>query len=278
MFAKLSLLLSTAISTEYYYKTINYAFQTFFDEYMMHYPLLDGDNSSFVQCQKNLTDHCLTKIPELKGKVILEVGCGNGSQGIYIFNKFQPAKLTGVDINKDSINIANDKLADNSVKNIVFMVDNAEKLSKIEDNSVDVLINIESAFHYPDKNKFLKEITRILRPDGWFVIADILTVNEDNNHSRIKNFWKKKMNFHHWTLEKYNEGFKNANLILKDSERITNLVINAFEHSHSFIKNHPMKKKLSFKMVKIFFKININLNIRLLKNKRQYYVFSGQKI
>src|SRR3972149_3531653 len=135
MFAKLSLLLSTAISTEYYYKTINYAFQTFFDEYMMHYPLLDGDNSSFVQCQKNLTDHCLTKIPELKGKVILEVGCGNGSQGIYIFNKFQPAKLTGVDINKDSINIANDKLADNSVKNIVFMVDNAEKLSKIEDNS-----------------------------------------------------------------------------------------------------------------------------------------------
>ncbi len=57
---------------------------------------------------------------------------------------------------------------------ISFKQDNAQELNTIPDHSVDVMICIESAFHYPDKNAFFKQIKRVLHPDGVFLIVDII--------------------------------------------------------------------------------------------------------
>ena len=51
------------------------------------------------------------------------------------------------------------------------MQGNAQKLS-LKSSSCDVVINIESSHRYQNMVAFLKEVSRILRPGGYFLFAD----------------------------------------------------------------------------------------------------------
>ena len=48
----------------------------------------------------------------------------------------------------------------------------ADKLP-ITDESVDVVINIESSHFYPSMERFISEVRRILRPNGYLAFADL---------------------------------------------------------------------------------------------------------
>ena len=142
---------------------------------MLHYPLYVKESDSFMQAQKNLTDYCIELLNPIENKEILEIGCGNGVQALYVNNKFNPLKITGIDLSKANIEIANFERENAKVNNVRFLVDDAQNLIHIPSNSIDVLLNIESAFHYPDKPAFLKEVNRVLKPGGQFLVADILS-------------------------------------------------------------------------------------------------------
>ncbi|MBA4322196.1 MAG: hypothetical protein C0408_05200, partial [Odoribacter sp.] len=139
---------------------------------MLHYPLYVKESDSFIQAQKNLTDYCVSLLDPLKNKEILEIGCGNGVQALYINAVHNPSSITGIDLNKGNIDIANSEKELTKTDNARFIVGDAQNLTQIASDSADVLINIESAFHYPDKPAFIKEINRVLKPGGQFLIAD----------------------------------------------------------------------------------------------------------
>ena len=72
---------------------------------MLHYPLEGTDNQSFVERQANLTDFCLSILGDISGMSILEIGCGNGVQAKYILKTYKPAFVTGIDLDRDNIEI-----------------------------------------------------------------------------------------------------------------------------------------------------------------------------
>ena len=49
-----------------------------------------------------------------------------------------------------------------------------------DDNSFDVVLSLESAFHYPSREKFIREVKRVLKPGGKFMLGDIL-INKKSN-------------------------------------------------------------------------------------------------
>ncbi|MCK4698980.1 MAG: class I SAM-dependent methyltransferase, partial [Bacteroidales bacterium] len=152
-------MIRSGLSTDHYYEVMNHALKRVNnDDYtMLHYPLFINKSDTFLQAQENLTDHCISGLDSLENKTILEIGCGNGVQTKYILNKYNPKSITGIDLNKENIRIANQEKDRRGMKNIYFFVDDAQQLSKFQENSIDVIINIESAFHYPDKPLFLKQ-------------------------------------------------------------------------------------------------------------------------
>ena len=242
---------------------------------MLHYPLYGSEGESFLEAQANLSDYCISLLPPVKNKVLLEVGCGNGVQAIHIQRKFAPELIKAIDLNADNIYIAKNEAEKEGILRVYFSVDDAQVLSTIEDNSIDIVINIESAFHYPDKASFLKQIHRILKPGGSFVIADILARKRKGN--RLKNSWKNNMSYHHWPLENYLKELTLANFQMDTVSDITPGVISGFKCYRRWLREMKRQHFLEDMILKLYYTIHVNVNVYLLRTRRKYMVFVGSK-
>lgn len=242
---------------------------------MLHYPMYRSEGESFLDSQTNLTDYCMSLLPSVKGKILLEVGCGNGVQANYIYEKYTPHHLKAIDLNPGNIEIARKEAEKKGAKRVEFSVDDAHFLDTVEDNSVDFLINIESAFHYPEKAAFFKQIHRVLKPGGSFVIADILTTKRKG--SRMKNSWKKRMSYHHWPLESYKSELPEADFQELRFSDITPDVIRGFRSYKRWLREMQRQHVVEDLILKLYYTIHVRLNIYLLRTRRQYCVIAGQK-
>lgn len=111
---------------------------------------------------------------DIKGKDVLEVGCGRGGGISYIQRYLTPKSVTGLDLNRKAIEFCKRNYANQSIN---FVQGNAEELP-FEDNSFDVVINVESSHRYNQMEKFLNEVYRVLKPGGHVLFADFRPDNE----------------------------------------------------------------------------------------------------
>ncbi len=105
---------------------------------------------------------------ELKGKTVLEVGCGHGGGASYVARYLGPRRMTGLDLNPAGIAFARVR---HKVEGLDFMEGDAEALP-FADDSFDAVLNVESSHCYPDFPRFLSEVARVLKPGGYFLYAD----------------------------------------------------------------------------------------------------------
>lgn len=114
-----------------------------------------------------LYDH-LAGALDLSGKKVLEIGCGRGGGADYVKRYLNPEIMLGVDLSKNVVKLCNQKF---DVEGLYFEEGNAESLP-FPDNSFDVVLNIESSHCYSSTNAFLAQVKRVLREDGYFLMAD----------------------------------------------------------------------------------------------------------
>jgi len=263
-------------SSKNYYSSMNSALFRFNKIYtMLHYPMYRSEGDSFIDAQTNLTDYCMSLLPSVKGKILLEVGCGNGVQANYIYKKYTPDHFKAVDLNAGILDITRQEAEMKGAEGVEFCVDDAHSLASVEDNSVDILINIESAFHYPEKPEFFRQIYRVLKPGGSFLIADILTTKIKGN--RVKDSWKKKMSYHHWPLESYKRELPAANLQDLSFSDITPDTIRGFSCYKRWLRDMDKQHFVEDMILRLYYTVHVRLNIYLLKTRRQYCVIVGRK-
>jgi ubiquinone/menaquinone biosynthesis C-methylase UbiE len=272
-FFKLS---GTVFTHGQYYESMNMALKRLNNEYtMLHYPFFLNESDSFIQAQKNLTDYCISLLHPIKNEEVLEIGCGNGVQALYINAKYSPLRITGIDLNKANIEIANSETDRCKINNARFITDDAQKLSQIPSDSADVVINIESAFHYPDKAAFLKEMHRVLKPGGEFLVADLLSTRI--KLERFKKTMGSKRVHYFWNKKQYDEEFVKSGLSVNHREDITRQVNKGWSLYPGWIPKIERKQLVQNLLFRIFYIINVRLNIRYLNKGQQYFIFVGQK-
>jgi ubiquinone/menaquinone biosynthesis C-methylase UbiE len=273
---KITKLSGTGFTHGQYYESMNLALKRLNKEHtMLHYPLYINESDSFIQAQKNLTDHCISLLDPLKNKEILEIGCGNGVQALYINANHNPLRIIGIDLNKANIQIALEEKERAKADNVQFMVDDAQNLKHIPSDSVDVLLNIESAFHYPDKPAFVQEVHRVLKPGGQFLIADILSTRE--KREGIMKIWGKPMVHNFWNWDRYDEEFQKSELEIKFHEDISQQVRKGWSIYRNWLPKITGKSFIMNVAFRIFYIINARLNIYFLHNRQQYFIFVGYK-
>lgn len=107
----------------------------------------------------------------VKGKRVLDVasGAGYGSQILAEYAK----SVIGIDYSAEAIRYAERHYG---AQNLKYYVDNAEQLKNVKDNSVDVVISMETIEHLNNPEEFVKQVKRVLVQGGIFVVS---TPNDD---------------------------------------------------------------------------------------------------
>lgn len=126
--------------------------------------------------------HFLAMRGALTGKHVLEVGSGRGGGARHIVEQFAPASYTGMDIAQSAVSLAN-KI--HAVPNLKFIQGCAESIP-LADNTVDVVINVESCHAYGSVDNFLQEVKRVLKPGGLFLMVDFRNEENVENMNTLK--------------------------------------------------------------------------------------------
>lgn len=162
------------------------------DWHFMNYGYMPNDNEKPVsipddpKIQKYPMQmyHYLATKTEVKGKHLLEVGSGRGGGARYIAGSLQPASYIGVDIAQSAVDLAN-KI--HPLPNLRFLQGSAEAIP-LANNSIDVVLNVESCHAYGSVPKFLNEVKRVLKPGGYLLLVDFRDQkNMDLLRSQLKN-------------------------------------------------------------------------------------------
>ncbi len=106
--------------------------------------------------------------PSAAGLHILDVGCGRGG-GLSVLKRYHnPGRAVGVDLNEQQIAFCRSR---HEGLGLEFQAGNAMALP-FPDASFDLVFNVESFHCYPNPGKFLREVHRVLTPDGLLLFAD----------------------------------------------------------------------------------------------------------
>jgi len=126
-----------------------------------------GDDGAWHQIH-SIDPQMFELIGNIKGKQVLEIGCGNG----YFARKLaiKGAKVIGVDISRKllSYGIRKEKLRPLGVK---YLQRDASNLNSLKSSSFDVVISNMAVMDIKDMDKTAKESSRVLRKGGRFIFS-----------------------------------------------------------------------------------------------------------
>lgn len=103
---------------------------------------------------------------------VVDAGCGVGGTAIHLA-RTRGCRVTGVNLCRLQLEMAERKAVNTGLdEQVSFEYADCSRSLPFADNSVDVVVNIESARHYSDRRRFLREVYRILKPGGKIVASD----------------------------------------------------------------------------------------------------------
>ncbi len=109
----------------------------------------------------------LNVLGDVRGKDILEIGCGGAQFGIELAKR--GARLTGIDLSDEQVRHARQHAKAAGVDYTVVR-GNAEDLSRFKDSSFDIAVS-DFALGFLDLDRLLPEIARVLRPGGFCALS-----------------------------------------------------------------------------------------------------------
>lgn len=134
--------------------------QTFNDQASIYESTYNGRHA------KKLYNSVIEKVDKFNCKNVLDIGCGTGTI-LSLLSINENICLSGVDLSEEMINIAKQRLKGS----IELKIGDSEKLPW-EDDTFDAILCTDSFHHYPEPEKVLNEMARVLKANGNLIIGD----------------------------------------------------------------------------------------------------------
>ncbi len=172
----------------------------------------------------------------LEIKNVLELGCGQGANMAYLAKRHPNVKFTGIDLYPGL-----DKK--NKKHDITLIQNDYHNLSMIEDNSIDMVYAIETLCYSQNKNQIFKEVNRVLKPNGFFIIYDAYLNKKRTELSEIEEIGAKLVENGYYLNEfeyigNINQYIKNNDFEVVREENMKNKVISHLKHYQTRIQRY----------------------------------------
>lgn len=103
----------------------------------------------------------------VRDKSCLDVACGSGFGSAILRERGGAGSVKGVDISSDAIEYATEHYG---LEGISFLTGDARRLD-FDDGTFDVVVSFETIEHVEDHEKIVREIKRVLRKEGTFIVS-----------------------------------------------------------------------------------------------------------
>lgn len=136
-------------------------------------------------------ENILSFLPIKPGMKILDLGCGSGYLTFSIAEKYPQASILGLDIVEKALKTNKARAEAMNCLNIDFMAYDGIRFP-FSDSSFDMAVSRYAPHHFPDIQKSLSEISRVLVPGGYFFLSDPTPNSDDtarfvDDYMRLKN-------------------------------------------------------------------------------------------
>ena len=143
----------------------------------------EGEGAKMERHHLDITEKTMRRMDLRPGERILDLGCGSGwatrllarivGEGPQSFGQ-----VVGVDISDEMIRQA--RAASKEFDNVMFVVGSSAQIPW-EENFFDKVLSVESFYYYPDQERALAELFRVMTPHGRLFI--LINLYRDNPYS-----------------------------------------------------------------------------------------------
>ncbi|MBZ5728113.1 MAG: class I SAM-dependent methyltransferase [Acidobacteriia bacterium] len=117
-----------------------------------------------------MTDWGLQQVTVPKNAVILDVGCGGGRTVRRLAALVPEGKVVGLDYSAASVAVSRDTNAREIETGRVRIEQGSVAALPFPDRTFDIVTAVETHYYWPDLPANVREIVRILKPGGTFVL------------------------------------------------------------------------------------------------------------
>ena len=131
----------------------------------------------------DITEKTIRHMALRPGERVLDLGCGAGWASRILARLVGEGpeghgQVIGIDISDEMVRRA--RTASKDFDNVMFVVGSAEKIPW-EENFFDKVLSVESFYYYPDQDRALHELFRVMAPRGRLFI--LINLYKDNPYS-----------------------------------------------------------------------------------------------
>lgn len=193
------------------------------------------------------------------GDRVLELGSGQGANAVYLASKFPGATFIGLDLFPAK--------REDTLANLTIRRQDYSTMPDFEDESFDVIYGIETLVHHTHKEPVLREIRRVLKPDGVFVVFDyalsrrletfsperqttVALISKGGNAAMIE------------SVEEWETHFADAGFRITETDDLTKEImpdLKRLQHKAGHIMDHKFRARVIFRMMPKQYVTNILL-------------------
>ena len=183
------------------------------------------------------------------GDMVLELGCGQGANIMYLAHGFPESRFVGIDL----IPLKKNKMP----QNVTIYEQDYSSIPQLADNSVDVCYAVETIVHNTDKERIYREVNRVLKPGGVMIIYDYalaasLDTYEPKLQTAIMLTAKGGAAAPFLSLDELNTHYTNCGFVIEKMTDYTKETLPDLKHlqrSANWTMNHPWLWKLQYALM-----------------------------
>jgi len=143
----------------------------------------EGQGAKMESHHLDITEKTLHRMDLRPGERVLDLGCGSGwaTRLLARFVGEGPqgfGQVVGVDISDEMVRRA--RADSKEFENVMFVIGSAAQIPW-EENFFDKVLSVESFYYYPDQERALAELFRVMAPHGRMFI--LINLYKDNPYS-----------------------------------------------------------------------------------------------